>query len=137
MRFHTFIFALAVVMACGCSTEHFTKNRGDVGQFIFQQAIRYGGNPTTTNWLPVVTSRWRYLEDAHGMQMRLPPRDYSSIEAFLNLAFADSKQFGPTTSEDGVFRIHEYRMSAKGGGVQLSGDSHKTSLIILRPFGTL
>ena len=135
MRFHTFIFALAVVLACGCSTEHFTKSHGDVGQFILQQAIRYGGNLTITNGLPVVTSQWRYLEDAHGMQIRLPPRDYSKIEAYLNQAFAGSRQFGPKTSEDNDFWIHEYRMSPKGGGVQLSGDSHKTLVVILKPFG--
>ncbi|MGA9780057.1 MAG: hypothetical protein WBS33_17495 [Verrucomicrobiia bacterium] len=41
MRIHTFFFTLAVVLACGCATEHFTKSYGDAGQFILQQTIRY------------------------------------------------------------------------------------------------
>ena len=133
MRFHRFIFALIAVITCGCATEHFTTSHGDVGQFVLQQAISYGGSPTTTNGLPVVTSHWRYTEDAHGMQIYLPPGDYSGVESFLNLAFVGKPQFGPKVSDDGSTRIHEYRMSSKGGGVQLTGHDTDTLVIILRP----
>jgi len=135
MRFHTFIFALAVGLACGCASEHFTKSHGDVGQFILLRAIDYGGSPATTNGLPIVTSSWRYAEDANGTQIFLPASAYSSVEAFLNQAFAGSRQFGPKVSDDGSHQIHEYRMSSKGGGVQLAGDATETSVIVLRPFG--
>lgn len=134
MRIHTFIFALAVALVSGCATEYFSKSHGDAGQFILTQAIRYGGSPTSTNGLPVVRSHWRYSEDAHGMHIYLPPGTYSDIEAFLNQAFAGARQFGPKVSDDGRTRIHEYRMSSKGGGVQLAGDSAEVSVIILRPW---
>ena len=101
----------------GCATEHYTTGHGDIGQFILQQAIRHGGVPTTTNGLPVVTSRWRYLEDEHGMQIHLPPHDYPSLEAFLDQAFAGKAQFGPSGSPESRTRIHEYRMAQKGGHV--------------------
>lgn len=128
------VYTLTLVVAAfgGCATVHYTTGHGDVGQLILQQAISYGGSPTT-NSLPVVMSHWRYTEDAHGMQIYLPPSDYSAVEAFLNLAFAGKPQFGPKTSDDGVTRIHEYRMSSKGGGVQLTGHDTDTLVIILRP----
>jgi hypothetical protein len=129
------IYALAVVLAGGCVTEHYRKSQGDVGQFILQQAINYGGNPTTTNNLPVVMSHWRYAEDAYGMQIYIPSNDYFSVEAFLNQAFAGKKQFGPKISEGGK-RIHEYRMSPVRGGIQLVDDiesTNTTSIIIIRP----
>jgi hypothetical protein len=134
MTIRTFIFALATAIACGCATEHFTKDSGDVGQFILRQAIRYGGSPTSTNGLPVVTSRWRYLEDAHGMQIHLPADTYSDVESFLDKAFAGVRQFGPAGSPDTRTRIHSYRMSAKGGGIQLSEQDSDTQVIVLRPF---
>ncbi|HEX7569937.1 MAG TPA: hypothetical protein VF492_05495 [Verrucomicrobiae bacterium] len=128
-----FIYALAVVLTCGCATEHYKKSQGDVGQFILQQAISYGGSPTTTNNLPVVMRHWRYNEDSYGMQIRMSPNCYSSVETFLNQAFAGARQFGPKVSEDGSGRIHEYRMSPIGGGIQLAGNSTETSVIIIRP----
>ena len=130
-----FIYALAVVLACGCATEHYKKSQGDVGLFILQQAISYGGSPTTTNNLPVVMSHWRYAEDASGMVIYIPSGDYSSVKTFLNQAFAGKKQFGPKISEDGK-RIHEYRMSPVGGGIQLADDIDRTVttlVIIIRP----
>lgn len=135
MRFRTYLFTVAVALACGCATEHLTKRRGDVGQFILQQAIRYGGSPTTTNGLPVITSHWSYLEDAHGMQIHLPANTYSGVEGFLNQAFAGQRQFGPAGSAAARTRIHEYRMSEKGGGIQLNEQDSETVVIILRPFG--
>jgi hypothetical protein len=132
MRVHTFIFALAVGLFCGCATEHSTIGHGDVGQFILQQAINYGGSPTTTNGLPVITSNWRYSEDSYGMQIYLSRSDYVSVELFLNQAFAGKPQFGPKVSDDGSSRIHEYRMSSKGGGIQLSGHDSGTLIIIIR-----
>jgi hypothetical protein len=116
MKIQTFIFTLAFVVACGCATQRFAKDNGDVGQYILQQAIRYGGSPTNTDGLPVVTGRWCYMEDARGMQIQLPADMYSEVELFLNQAFAGARQFGPADSADTRARIHEYRISAKGGG---------------------
>jgi hypothetical protein len=129
------IFALGFVVACGCATERVSKTHGDVGLFIVQQVIRCGGSPTTTNGLPVIASQWDYLEDSNGMQIHLRADAYSDVEMFLNRAFANQRQFGPKVSEDGRTRIHEYRMSEKGGGVQLTEQDSETHVLILRPFG--
>jgi hypothetical protein len=126
------VFALATI---GCSREHGTSGKGDAGQFILQHTSRYGGVPTTTNGLPVVTSRWRYVEDAYGMQIQLPADDYARVEAFLDRAFAGARQFDPGTSTGSRPRIHAYRMSAKGGGIQLTEQDSHTLVIILRPSG--
>jgi hypothetical protein len=134
MRHYALILVSALAMI-GCATEHYTTGHGDIGQFILQQAIRHGGVPTTTNGLPVVTSRWRYLEDEHGMQIHLPPHDYPSLEAFLDQAFAGKAQFGPSGSPESRTRIHEYRMAQKGGGIQLSEQDSDTLVLIIRPFG--
>jgi hypothetical protein len=134
MRVCAFIFLSALAMI-GCATEHHTTGHGDVGQFILQHAIRYGGVPTTTNGLPVVTTRWRYLEDEHGTQIHLPSHDYSSVEAFLNQAFAGKPQFGPSGLSEKRTRIHEYRMSQKGGGIQLSEQDSDTLVLVIRPLG--
>jgi hypothetical protein len=134
MRVLALILVSALAMI-GCATEHYTTGHGDVGEFILEHAIRYGGLLTTTNELPVVTTRWRYLEDEHGMQIHLPPHDYPNVEAFLDQAFAGKPQFGPSGSTENKTRIHEYRMSQKGGGIQLSEHDSDTLVLVIRPFG--
>jgi hypothetical protein len=134
MRVFTFAFAVLIAFVCGCATEHYTIGHGDVGEFILQQSINYGGTPTTTNGLPIIKSEWRYLEDQYGMQIYLSRNDYTNIELFLNQAFAGKPQFGPEVKNDGTNWIHEYRMSSKGGGIQLSSNNSNTLAIILRPF---
>src|SRR5208282_3578504 len=89
---------------------------------------------TTTNGLPAITSHWRYSEDANGVEIFMARNDYSSVESFLNQAFAGKPQFGPKVAADGG-RIHEYRLSSRGGGIQLDGDEGGTVVIILRPSG--
>ena len=133
MRIHTFIFALAVLLICGCATEHHIAGHGDVGQFILERAISYGGSPTTTNGLPAITSRWSYYEDVGGSVVILMSRsDYSSTETFLSQAFAGQRQFGPKDGDDG-FRIFECRLTSKGGGIQLTRHKADSQVIILPP----
>lgn len=132
MRIFDLIFILVLAIS-GCASEHYSAGHGDVGQFILRQATRYGGVPTTTNNLPVITSHWRYSEDERGMQIHLPTDDYSRIEAFLDRAFAGKHQFGSGGSAENNTRIHEYRLSPKGGGIQLTGQDDDTQVIIIRP----
>ena len=132
MKIHTFLFATALLITCSCGTQQFTKDSGDAGQFILQQATRYGGIPTVTNGLPVVTTHWKYLEDEFGMQIHLPANAYPELEAFLNQAFAGAPQFGPAGSADKRTRIHEYRITVKGGGIQLSEQEAETVVVVLR-----
>jgi hypothetical protein len=133
MRIHTFIFALAVAMAWGCATEHHVAGRGDVGQFILQRAVSYGGNPTTTNGLPPITSCWSYYEGEDGGVVILMSRgDYSSTETFLSQAFVGQRQFGPKDGEDGS-RIFECRLTPNGGGIQLTRHTGDSQVIVLPP----
>ena len=133
MRIHTFIFALAVVLACGCATEQHMSGHGDAGQFILQRAISYGGSPTTTNGLPAITSRWSYYEgEDGGVVILMSHDDYSSTETFLSQAFAGQRQFGPKDGEDGL-RIFEYRLTPNGGGIQLTRHKGDSQVIILPP----
>jgi hypothetical protein len=134
MRVYALILVSALALI-GCASEHFATGHGNAGQFILEHAIRYGGIPTTTNGLPVVTTRWRYLEDEQGMQIHLPAHDYLSLEAFLDQAFAGKPQFGPSGSAENGTRIHEYRMSQKGGGVQLSEQDSDTLVLVIRRLG--
>jgi hypothetical protein len=67
------------------------------------------------------------------MQIHLPPHDYPGLEAFLDQAFAGKPQFGPNGSAESRTRIHEYRMSEKGGGVQLSQQDSETLVVVIRP----
>ena len=133
MRLHTFSFALVAVLILGCATEHRVAGRGDVGRFILQQAISYGGRPTTTNGLPAITSHWTYSQDADGLVISMARSDYSNAELFLSQAFAGQRHFGPQDGHDG-FRIFECRLTPKGGGIQLSRNSADAQVIILRPF---
>ena len=131
MRIHTIIFAIAVGLACGCTTEHFTSGRGDVGQFILQQAIIRGGSPVTTNGLPVIATKWRYSTDKYGVVIRMPREEYPSIEDFLRQAFG-KPQFGPVDSAGGG-RLGEYRLTSKGGGIQFVSNTNLTQVIVIRP----
>jgi hypothetical protein len=134
MRTYSLISISVAMLLCGCATQHYTKGRGDVGQFILRQAISYGGSPTTTNGLPVISTRWRYSEDDHGMEICLIRSDYDRVELFLNLAFAGLPQYGPKISADGINRIHEYRMSPQGGGIQLTSDDAGAGAVIVHTY---
>ena len=68
------------------------------------------------------------------MQIHLPATAYSDVGLFLNEAFAGQRQFGPSGSAESRNRIHEYRMSTKGGGIQLTEQDSDTLVLILRPF---
>ncbi|MGA3267381.1 MAG: hypothetical protein ABSE16_11215 [Verrucomicrobiota bacterium] len=133
MKLVATFFAFPLLLLCGCVSDHATAGHGDVGQFILQQSVSYGGSPTTTNGLPAITSHWRYSKDAHGVEIFMPRSKYPSVESFLNQAFAGKMQYGPIVAADGG-RTHEYRLSSKGGGIQLNGDDTGTVVIILRPF---
>ncbi|HXP61050.1 MAG TPA: hypothetical protein VN829_11195 [Dongiaceae bacterium] len=122
-----------VGLLCGCAHEHFTKGGGDVGQFIVQNAVAWGGHPVATNALPAVKCRWRYSEDPHGFVIYLPRGDYPAIKSFLGQAFG-RPQFGPVDTTDGC-ELGEYRLTAKGGGIQFSYDATATHIVLIRPLG--
>jgi hypothetical protein len=125
-----FLLALSALL-CGCAHEHFTKGRGDVGQFIVQQAVVRCGLTTSTNKLPPVAGRWRYSEDEQGVVIQMPREQYPAIESLLRQAFGEPK-FGPVDTKDGG-KLGGYRLTSKGGGIQFGYDAERTQVIVIRP----
>jgi hypothetical protein len=124
-------FVLLTALFCGCSSDHFATGRGDVGQFILQQSIIRGGYPITTNGLPPIATQWRYSTDNYGVIVRMPRDEFPSVEEFLRQAFGKPK-FGPTDTSNGG-KLGEYRLTAKGGGIQFVSDTNWTQVTIIRP----
>lgn len=71
----------------GCGGKRYTTGRGDVGQFILQHVLAYGGRPVTTNGLPVIRGDWKYAEDEFGIGIVLPSSQYQSVQDFVRAAF--------------------------------------------------
>ena len=60
----------------------FTKGKGDMGQFIMQQALKRGARPVATNSLPAIGVGWRYSEDQYGVVLQLPRERFSDVQVF-------------------------------------------------------
>lgn len=116
---------------CACTGQRFTRGRGEVGTFIIDRAVLYGGTPSSTNDLPVISETWCYREDADGVMIRLPRDKYAAVERFLQQAFGPPK-FGPVATTDGA-RLGGYRLTAHGGGIQFTYDDDSTQVIVARP----
>ena len=128
MRVCTSLIVLLAVFICGCSSEHFKTGRGDVGQFILQQAIIRGGSPVDTNALPAISTRWRYSTDKYGVVVRMPREEFGSVEDFLRQAFGK-----PTIEPTETSKLGVYRLSSKGGAIQFVSDTNWTQVIVIRP----
>jgi hypothetical protein len=103
MRISNFFAAIVLALSCGCSSEHYTQGRGDVGQFSLRHAIAYGGRPVSTNGLPSVGGDWRYVQDKWGIAVLLPISQYSAVDAYIRSAFGPpSNSAGWAASDVGV-----------------------------------
>ncbi len=130
MRIQTsFIFVL-IGLVCGCAHDHFRRGRGDVGQFIIQQANIRAGLSVSTNGLPPISDHWRYSEDEQGVVIQMASDKYPAIESFLRQAFGEPRFLGDTT--DGG-RLGGYRFTPKGGAIQFGYNSECAQVIIIRP----
>jgi len=76
-----------LALVSGCGGKHYTTGRGDVGQFILQHAVAYGGRPVTTNGLPAISGNWKYVQDEFGIGIVLPPAQYQPVQDFVRAAF--------------------------------------------------
>ena len=72
-----------VGLVCGCSSEHYLAGRGDMGQFILEHAMAYGGHPVTTNGLPSIGGDWQYIQDKFGVGILLPVSQDQRAHDFL------------------------------------------------------
>lgn len=130
MRAPPFV-AVLIGLLCGCASGHFTQGHGDVGHFIIQQAVIRGGHPVATNDLTPIGGPWQYYEDEHGVVIQMPRPQYPAVAAVLHQAFGEPR-FGPTQTKDGG-KLAEYRLTAKGGGIQFGYDAKQAWVIIIRP----
>jgi hypothetical protein len=118
-------------LLCGCAGEHFARGRGDVGAFIVHQAIIRGGQPITTNNLPVVlTGGWKSFEDDKGVVIRMKRQDCAAVKLLLRQAFGDPSH-GPTKTDEGR-EWGAYRLTTKGGSIQFACFDDQTQITIIR-----
>ena len=61
MHTHRIVLPILLGLLCGCAHEHFTKGHGDVGQFILEHAVAYGGHRTTTKQIRILILVKNYL----------------------------------------------------------------------------
>ena len=118
-------------MLNGCASNHYQQGRGDVSQFIIQQAIARGGTPVTTNNLPEITAKWSFFEDEYGLAIHLPGKQFQAVESLLLQSFGKPRMQSTETSDG--FKFGMYRLTAKGGGIQFFGDAKLTQVVIIRP----
>lgn len=124
---------IGIALLCGCGKKselRFRDGNGDAGQFILNQVVSRGGQPVTTNGLPLITGAWRFAEDQYGVVVHLSRSDYESVEKLLRQAFGEPK-FGPSETTDGG-KLGGYRLTPQGGAIQFGYDSDGAQVIILR-----
>jgi hypothetical protein len=119
------ISLFVVGLICGCAHQHYVAGRGDVGQFILQTAVRYGGSPRTKNGFAAISDQWRYFEDYGGTVIRLAPDKLPDVESFLHQAFG--QPVGGHPGHDGY-----YRLTPHGGGIMFTTEENAAQVIILR-----
>jgi hypothetical protein len=126
-------FSLIFYFVCASvrGEEKFEAGSGDVGVFIIRQAVAFGGSPAATNGFAPIKTEWRYSEDAHGTIIQMPKSVHHQIEALLKQAFG-SPRFGPSSATDGG-KLAAYRLTPKGGGIQVTYDQKNTQIIIRGP----
>jgi len=131
-RARWFVTAILGLLLCGCATEDdmkFSKGNGDLGIFILHKATEFGGQPSSST-IPVLNTQWRYSEDAEGVVIRANSKDCPSVESLLLHSFGEPRL--NTTNTYGM-RFLVYRLSPKGGGIQMDCTPEGTQVIILKP----
>ena len=93
-------FLLAFPMLAQENDMRFTKGKGDMGQFLMQQALKRDARPIATKDLPLIAGDWSYFEDQYGVIVQLPRERFSDVEAFLRQAFG-APAHAPSAQTDG------------------------------------
>jgi hypothetical protein len=125
MKIFTSLFVIGLL--CGCTHRHFVAGHGDVGQFILQTAIQFGGTPVTTNNLPPISDQWSYLEDKGGVIINLTHQELPAVESFLHQSFGQPA--GGNAGKDGY-----YQLTTNGASIYFTDVNHATQVIILRSY---
>jgi hypothetical protein len=133
MHILTPLIAVGLALLCGCTSGEmrFMKGKGDVGQFIMQQALQRGARPVATNGLPVISGDWSYSEDQYGVVLLLPRERFSEVGAFLRKAFGTPAHEPSETTDGG--KLGWYAAKTIGVGLQFGYDRDRTQVIVIRP----
>lgn len=128
------LITVCLALLCGCAHDRemrFTKGKGDMGQFILQQALKRDARPVATNNLPTITGEWRYSEDQYGVVLQLPRERFPEVQTFLRQAFGPPAQEATDTTDGG--KLGWYKPKAIGVALQFGYNPERTQVIILRP----
>lgn len=87
MRMLGSFLVFGVALISGCGGKHYIRGHGDVGQFIFQHAITYGGRPVATNGLASIGGDWQFIQDEYGVGVLLPASQFQRVQDFVRAAF--------------------------------------------------
>lgn len=119
MRIFISLALFSLALLCGCSSgKHYVRGRGDVGQFILQHAVAYGGHPMTTNGLPTIEGDWQYVQDDYGIYILLAPSQYQPVQDFVRAAFGPpSNSAGWSVRDFGVAIMVQKTASNTGIGL--------------------
>ena len=121
MKYLSVLAVALVTGVIGCATKpvaSYKAGTGDVGQFILEHALAYGGRPITTNDLPTVAGQWSYLQDEYGVALKLPPSSFADVQIFLRRAFGEpSNHAGWAVRDVGVAIYLRHDASETGVGL--------------------
>ena len=107
-----------LTLLSGCGGKHYTTGRGDLGQFILQHALAYGGHPVATNGLPTISGDWKYVQDEFGIGIVLPPAQYQPVQDFVRAAFGPpSNSAGWSARDFGVAIMVQQAADHTGIGI--------------------
>lgn len=99
---------------------------GEVGQFILQTAIQFGGTPITTNSLPHISDKWSYADDPGGIVINLTHQDLTAVDSFLHQAFGQ-----PVWRHDGQSAY--YQLTTNACSISFMDEHDATYVVISRP----
>lgn len=128
------IVTASLLLLCGCAHDgemRFTQGKGDMGQFILQQALKRDARPVATNNLPTITGEWRYSEDQYGVVLQLPRERFTDTQTFLLQAFGPPDHEPSETTDGG--QVGWYAPKTIGVALQFGYNPERTQVIVLRP----
>lgn len=121
---------LGFMLFAGCGSDPFSKGTGDAGKFILQKAVAHGARLISTNDLPVLEGKWRFLEDKNGAVIQLSRERYIEVESLLRRAFGQPGMEPCNTTDGGKLGV--YAAKDIGAGIQFGYEKDITQVTILR-----
>lgn len=125
--------AIVPIFLWGCASadeKRFVDGRGDVAQFITQQAITHGAKSAATNNLKPIVGPWRYFQDTNGVVVRLNRDRFPEIQTALRKTFGPPDREPIETTDGG--KLGWYAVKTIGVAIHFSYDRRNSQVIVLR-----